>query len=53
MIATAHVVAGVLSADFLGGYEEDGREFDAAPKAVTVLLESDVDPDPPRKWAWE
>ena len=53
MIATAHVVAGVLPEDFLGVYEEDEREFGAAPKSVTVLLESDVDPDLPGKWGWE
>ena len=53
MVATAHVVAGVLPAGFLAGLEEDDRELAAAPSSVTVLLESDVDPDLPGKWGWE
>lgn len=53
MVATAHVVAGVLSAEFLEGNEDDDEEFAAAPTAVTVLLESDVDPSLPGSWGWE
>ncbi len=53
MIATAHVVAGVLSAEFVEGKEGDDQELAAAPTAVTVLLESDVDPSVPRSWGWD
>ncbi|MBN9193744.1 hypothetical protein [Microbacterium sp.] len=53
MIATAHVVVGVLPAEFLGDHAEDDQEFAVPPKAITVLLESDVDPSLPGQWGWE